>query len=225
MSALPIENTAEFSPRGKPAEKRKVYAREYSVRSARPERVKVRSVVRPDVPRTYADVKLSVVPDVADDLSSVRGAAPVEAACGSSYRMRVGKSYASPRISTNTSFPKKTRDTHAAGIRQSVRVEEMPALIPSRALRSARLRTAGGASVAERISARVPMGTPLSVPARVSVAQKNRVSLPKKSAVSVAAEPLLSHAMKMVAMGGAAIGLMCLMFSFGLSTAFHAGLM
>lgn len=192
MSAMPIENVVEFSPT-----KQWEYRRESSVRSARPVRAKVRSVVRPDLPRTYTDASLRVVPDLSCDYPSERSVDRVESMRAGSYSVRDRARYSARSAVEGYPFSGKSSVNRVVGMRRPVRIEELPSSIPSRPLRSARRRISAGSSV----------------------------SMPLMSEASSTAEPLFSHAMKMVLIGGAAIGFMCLMFSFGLSTAFHAGLM
>lgn len=198
MSAMPIEEIVEFFP-----VKQQECRRESSVSFARRDRVKVRSAVRPDVPCTYVERSLRVVPDLSHGFSSVghtdrmHHTDRIKGMRSSLSPMPSREEYSAQRgVERNVSFRKRSAK-RSADISKSVRTGELPSSMPSRTLPSAH----------RRISAQSSMSMPLT------------------GAGNSTAEPLFSHAMKMVVIGGVVVGLMCLMFSFGLSTAFHTGLM
>lgn len=204
MSAMPIEAIVEFLP----VKQQQECHQGSSVRSARPDRVKVRSTVRPDIPCTYAEMSLSVVPDLSHGFSPVRHTDRmshtdrIKGARAILQPMYSREEYSAQHGVERNVFSRKQSvkrgaEKRIADISKSVRTGELPSSMPSRTLPSAH----------RRISAQSSMSMPLT------------------GAGNSTAEPLFSHAMKMVVIGGVVVGLMCLMFSFGLSTAFHTGLM
>lgn len=203
MSAMPIEEIVEFLP-----VKQQECRQGGSVRSLRPDRVKVRSTVRPDVPCTYVETSLRVVPDLSHGFSPVchtdrmSHTDRIKGARAILQPMYSREEYSAQHGVERNAFSRKRSVKRIAQkriteISKSARIEELHSSMSSRALRSTHHR----------------------------ISTKSSVSMPSMSAGNSVAEPLFSHAMKMVLMGGVVVGLMCLMFSFGLSTAFHTGLM